>query len=77
MGSYEYNCKQCNAFVSVTDVPRRGDICFKCHIQSINLGFTYGKDNFHGDTIGERQRQIVANAKAKGVDAVPASEYGF
>jgi len=77
MDSYEYNCIQCGVAVSVDAKQRRGDICFKCHIKSINLGFTYGRDNFHGPTIGERQRKIVSDAAAKGVEAVPASRYGF
>ena len=52
-------------------MPRRGEICFKCHVRTVNLGFTYGKDNFHGDTIKERQDLQVAQAKAAGIDAQP------
>lgn len=55
--------------------PRRGLICFKCHVKTINLGFTYGKDNFHGPTIKERQNKIVADAAAKGITAEPVSRY--
>jgi hypothetical protein len=34
---------------------KRG-FCFGCHVKSVRLGFTYGKDNFHGPTIREQQR---------------------
>ena len=58
-------------------MPRRGAICFKCHLRTVNLGFTYGKDNFHGPTIKERQDKIISDARGAGINAVPASEYGF
>lgn len=57
--------------------PRRGMICFKCHVRSIRLGFRHGKEDFHGPTIRERQQRIVADAASKGINAVPASEYGI
>ena len=46
-------------------------MCFKCHIGTVRLGFTYGKEDFHGPTIKERQDKQVADAKAGGIDAVP------
>ncbi len=52
-------------------VQRRGCICFACHIKSVRLGFTYGKENFHGDTIAERQRKTVEDAKINGYNAEP------
>ena len=60
-------CTQCGKTFTFDVVPRRGAICFKCHVVSVNLGFTYGRDNFHGPTIGERQRDILANAERNGV----------
>ena len=60
-------CNQCGKTFTFDVVPRRGAICFKCHVGSVNLGFTYGRDNFHGPTIGERQRDILANAERNGV----------
>jgi hypothetical protein len=60
-------CTQCGKTFTFDVVPRRGAICFKCHVGSVNLGFTYGRDNFHGPTIGERQRDILANAERNGV----------
>lgn len=77
MESYEFNCTSCGGFVSVNEVPRRGNICFKCHVRTVSIGFTYGKDNFHGPTIRERQRQIVDDAAKAGTNVVPASEYGI
>jgi hypothetical protein len=65
-------CTQCSTvFEYEGELPRRGSICFACHVKTIRLGFTYGKDNFHGDTIGERQRKTVEDAKINGYDAVP------
>jgi cytochrome c5 len=77
MEVYEFNCVQCGGFVSVNEVPRRGNICFKCHIKTVDIGFKFGKENFHGPTIKERQDKIVSDAKAAGVNAVPAKDYGF
>lgn len=72
MGQIDLSCERCGkAFKADGEIPRRGPICFKCHVQSINLGFTYGKDNFHGDTIGEKQRRTVEQAKINGYNAEP------
>jgi hypothetical protein len=35
------------------------------------LGFTYGKEDFHGPTIKERQQKQVADAKINGINAEP------
>lgn len=45
--------------------------CFRCHVKGVNLGFTYGKADFHGPTIRERQRQQEAQAAAGGIKAEP------
>ena len=67
-------CNQCsNTFVD-DSLPRRGAICFKCHIKGIRLGFTQGKEEFKGPTIGERQRKTVADAAAKGIKAEPVGQ---
>jgi cytochrome c5 len=52
-------------------VQRRGEICFACHIKGVRLGFTYGKEDFHGPTIAERQRKTVEDAKINGYNAEP------
>lgn len=77
MEVYEFNCVKCNGFVSLNEVPRRGNICFKCHLKTIDISFKYGKENFHGPTIKERQDKIVSDAKQAGINAVPAKDYGF
>lgn len=77
MEIYEFNCVQCGGFVSVNEVPRRGNICFKCHVRTVRIGFTHGQDNFHGETIRERQNKILSDAAAEGRTVVPASEYGI
>ncbi len=53
------------------DVKPRRTTCFKCHVRSIRLGFTYGKDDFHGPTIRERQRQIEESNAAAGNSIEP------
>lgn len=70
-------CNNCESRFVEDVLPRRGSVCFKCHVKTIRLGFAHGKENFHGDTIKQKQEKIVADAKAKGIDAVPASAYGF
>ncbi len=69
MGSI--NCTECGNLFSFDVMPRRGAVCFKCHVGSIRLGFSHGKEDFHGPTIKERQDQQVAQAKAAGIDAQP------
>ena len=58
-----------------TELPRRGSVCFKCHLKTIRLGFTHGKEDFHGPTIAERQRQTVSDAAAKGITAEPVTNW--
>lgn len=38
---------------------------------SVALQYTYGRDNFHGPTLGERIERQYADAKSAGVDAEP------
>jgi hypothetical protein len=58
------NCNECGELFTFDVMPRRGAVCFRCHIQGIRLGFTHGKEDFHGPTIRERQREMVeSNAK--------------
>lgn len=77
MDILQLECEYCGKVFEVNDRPRRGDICFGCHVRSVNVGFRYGKENFHGPTIKERQDKIKSDALKNGVNAVPASEYGF
>lgn len=66
-----YTCKDCSTKFEHDDLPRRGEYCFKCHLSGLRFGFTYGKEDFHGPTIGERARQQVAQAEAAGIKAEP------
>lgn len=66
-----FHCEKCGKVEVVDMIPRRGKICFGCHIRTINLGFTHGKEDFHGPTIKERQELQVAQAKSAGIDAQP------
>lgn len=65
------NCTECERVFTFDVMPRRGPICFKCHIQAISLSFSHGKEDFHGPTIKERQDKQVAEAKAAGINAEP------
>lgn len=64
-------CIQCMSAFEDIELPRRGSICFKCHLQGIRLGFTHGKEAFSGPTIGERQRKTVDDAAKAGIKAEP------
>jgi hypothetical protein len=62
---------ECNNIFTFDVLPRRGALCFKCHLSGIRLGFSHGKEDFHGPTIKERQDKQVAEAKSAGIDAQP------
>lgn len=64
-------CDNCSTDFYTPELPRRGAICFKCHIGTVNLGFTYGKQDFHGPTIKERQNKQMADARSAGINAEP------
>jgi len=70
-----FTCEECSRQFYDEQLPHRGAICFGCHIKSVRLGFTYGKDNLHGDTIAEKQRKIVADAAINGVQAEPVTNW--
>lgn len=61
------NCNSCGVPTDFGDtLPRRGPICFRCHIGSVRLGFSAGKEDFHGPTIKQRQDQIEHRARIQG-----------
>lgn len=68
-------CEECGRQFSAEQMPHRGEICFKCHIKGVRLGFTYGQEDFHGPTIRERQRQTVEQAKINGYNAEPVTNW--
>lgn len=61
-------CKTCAEVFEVEEYPRRGSICFKCHLKGIQLGFTYGKKDFHGPTVRERANKQIQEAKNAGLE---------
>jgi hypothetical protein len=66
-----YRCEQCEKVEVVDIIPRRGKICFGCHIKGIRLGFKHGQEDFHGPTIKERQDKTIAEARANGLNPEP------
>jgi hypothetical protein len=44
-------------------------------LSTVNLGFTYGKADFHGPTIKERQDKQLADAKSAGINAEPVTNW--
>ena len=68
-------CTGCSTAFYAPELPRRGAICFKCHIRTVNLGFTYGKADFHGPTVKERQDKQLADAKSAGINAEPVTNW--
>ena len=57
------------------------DTCFKCRIGGVRLGFSAGRQNFHGDhlvggTIASDNRHTVKQARENGHDPVPLKTAG-
>ena len=71
----EFRCLDCLSTFMEAELPRRGSICFKCHIKGIKWGFTYGKEDFHGPTVRERQRKQVEDAAIHGINAEPVTNW--
>jgi cytochrome c5 len=65
------DCNQCEKQFEVEEMPRRGSVCFGCHVKTIRLGFTHGQEDFHGPTIKERADKTIADAKINGYNAEP------
>ena len=53
----DIQCESCQKNFIADEMPHRGAVCFSCHVRSVRLGFTYGKDDFHGPTVRERQQK--------------------
>lgn len=67
MSKISFDCDVCGRSTVVSEIPRRGTVCFGCHVRSVNLGFSYGREVFHGPTIREQEREIFEKAKYTGV----------
>lgn len=48
-------CTTCGEPWTFDMKPRRTE-CFRCHLRGIRIGFTHGKEDFHGPTVRERQK---------------------
>jgi hypothetical protein len=48
--------------------------CFACKVDTIGLTYKYGREEFHGPTIRERQREQEAVCERDGVKAEPVGE---
>lgn len=64
-------CDNCGSNFEADTLPPRGAVCFRCHIRTVRIGFSHGKEDFHGPTIKERRDLQVAQAKSAGIDAQP------
>lgn len=75
MGSV--SCTECGAQFTFDVMPRRGAVCFKCHVRSIRLGFTETKEVFHGPTHAERRAEIEHDAAVNGItiERLPAKAW--
>jgi len=71
----DIQCESCQKNFIADETPKRGAICFGCHIRTVRLGFTYGKQDFHGPTIRERQQKQLADAVAGGINAEPVTNW--
>lgn len=67
----DLTCDKCGKEFHVDELPRRGAVCFGCHVKTIRLGFTQGQEEFHGPTIRERQEKIISDAKINGYNPEP------
>jgi hypothetical protein len=63
IGAY-MKCTTCNKSIeSENDLKRQ--LCFKCHVKGVRLGFSHGQENFHGPTIREQQREMEESPRFK------------
>jgi hypothetical protein len=67
-------CEQCNKTFYDETLPRRGEVCFGCHIRSLHLQFSYGKEDFHGPTVKQRQDEQMRLATEAGIKAEPVGQ---
>ena len=68
-----YSCSSCSKDFEADEPLRRGAICFACHIKTVRLGFTHGKEDFHGPTVRQRQDKQMADARSAGINAEPVA----
>lgn len=66
MGSL--NCEECGRLFTFDVIPKRGAVCFRCHVKGVSFGFQQGQEMFHDKTIKEQEREIIDSAKREGRD---------
>jgi hypothetical protein len=66
-------CSTCSKPIEAENDLKRGR-CFKCHVKNVRLGFTHGKEDFHGPTVRQRQREMEDSPRFKAgeIEKVPA-----
>ena len=64
-------CARCEDAAHDAAHPQPVDGCFACKVSRIHLGFTWGREDFHGPTITERQREQERVCAEDGVKAEP------
>lgn len=64
-------CARCEDAIHAAQHPTPEDGCYACKLDSVHLGFTWGREDFHGPTIKERQDKQIAECAADGVDIEP------
>lgn len=66
-------CQSCNRPIQSENDLRR-QLCFKCHVKDVRLGFTYGQEAFHGPTEREQQRAMEDSPRFKAgkIEKIPA-----
>jgi len=66
-------CSTCERPIeSENDIKRQ--LCFRCHVKDVRLGFTHGREAFHGPTEREQQRAMEESPRFKAgeIEKVPA-----
>jgi len=67
------HCSSCSRLIE-SESDKKRELCFKCHVKNVRLGFTHGQEEFHGPTVRERQREMEDSPRFKAgeIEKVPA-----
>lgn len=80
MPNYAYECPKCGRTkhdlrpMSESDYRPNCPFCETVQMDKLLGGsfqFTWGREDFHGPTVRERQERQIAEAKSMGIEAVP------
>jgi hypothetical protein len=68
----------CECGKEFTQEESSGSWCYRCKLDGLSVNWVggggYGREAFHSQTVGEGQRMMMAEAKAKGIDAEPVPQ---